>query len=138
MLSVFASGLDKLARVEPFRTSDKCCHDIRTKSFAIAHDGVLRFLAEVANKENARINAAQLFEKVINGVEKLLASRGVANDGVNHLVVTCHHFIELASPFLVSTYGHLRCGDKLVGDTSQCTNNHNHGLSLSLGFHNAL
>ena len=58
-----ALGFDKRAAVKPLRALDERGNNEARQAFAIAHNGVGGFLAEVVHQINAEIDAAQLLEQ---------------------------------------------------------------------------
>ena len=79
----------------------------------------------------------QLFEQGVHLIEKLLTVTGVSDDGVDHLMMTVYHLFVLFFPLFFPFLGKMRSRDELVGDSSQCTNDNNNGLSLGLFLDNA-
>ena len=59
MLVMFLLGLDELARIEPLRPLDKCSHNDRRQTLAIAHDSSRSLGRKVAYQVNALENVLQ-------------------------------------------------------------------------------
>ena len=138
MLAVLALRADKVACVESFAALDERGHDVARQTLAVTHDGILRLLTQVVNEENALINALELFEEVVHDVEEFHSLGVVGDDSVDHLVVSVNDGIELLLVALVTFESQLRSRNQLVGDTSECTDNHYYRPLLGLFFHNFL
>ena len=90
------------------------------------------------NKIYTEIYATQLLKQRIYGIEQTLTVLCVGNNGVYHLVMTVNDRLELVAVAVVACKGKARSLNKLVCDSTQCTNNNNNWLFFCLLLYNLL
>ena len=105
MFAVLPYRLDEVARVIPFRPLYQGGDDVAAQPLAITYDGIESFLAEVMDEINAEIDALQLFEECVDGGEQLFTLLGFGDDGVDHLVMSVYHLLELLFVTLIALQG---------------------------------
>ena len=132
VFALLAHGLDEVAAVIPLSAIDERGHDMRAEPLAIADDGRLRLGAQVVDEENAIVYGAQLLEQLVERQEQGGSFLTVGDNGVDHVVMSLQHGLELVFPCLVALKGQLGCGYQLVGDASQCAHHNDHLFFFSL------
>ena len=108
------------------------CDDARRHPLSVAYDGVGRLFRQVAYEVDSLVDALEVLEQRVHGLEHLYLLLCVRDDCVDQLVVAFHHCIVRLDIARLSRQRLLRSVDELVGDAAEGGHDYNHRLFACL------